>query len=98
MVAPYATTRKPQPDIGTDILIPVTNVIESSFATVRHRTIRRTPLAQVYAPAATEASAEGLLPVQFMLDLLREETYEYEQGRTPDVKVAATLVARCALV
>jgi len=40
MVAPYATIRKPQQDIGTANLIPVTNVIESSFATVRHRTVR----------------------------------------------------------
>ena len=40
MVAPYAMIRKPQQDIGTANLIPVTNVIESSFATVRHRTVR----------------------------------------------------------
>ena len=40
MVAPYATIRKPQQDIGTANLIPVTDVIESSFATVRHRTVR----------------------------------------------------------
>jgi hypothetical protein len=55
MVAPYATIRKPQQDIGTDILIPVTNPIESTFATVRHRTIRskgclsnKTALAMVF--------------------------------------------------
>ena len=29
-----------QPDIGADPLIPVTNPIESVFATVRHRTVR----------------------------------------------------------
>jgi len=40
MVAPHATIRKPQQDISTDILIPVTNPIESVFATVRHRTVR----------------------------------------------------------
>jgi hypothetical protein len=33
-------SRKPQPDVGTRNLIPVTNPIESTFATVRHRTIR----------------------------------------------------------
>ena len=32
--------RGSQPNIGTEDLIPVTNVIESSFATVRHRTVR----------------------------------------------------------
>ena len=42
MVAPYAGTRRPpQPDEeGTKICIPVTNPIESVFATVRHRTVR----------------------------------------------------------
>jgi putative transposase len=40
MVAPYAAITKPQPDIGTKNLIPVTNPIESVFATVRHRTVR----------------------------------------------------------
>lgn len=55
MVAPYAAITKPQPDIGTKNLIPVTNPIESTFATVRHRTIRskgclsnRTALAMVF--------------------------------------------------
>ena len=33
-------SRKPQPDIGAGTLIPVTNAIESVFATVRHRTVR----------------------------------------------------------
>ena len=33
-------SRKPQPDIGAGTLIPVTNPIESAFATVRHRTVR----------------------------------------------------------
>ena len=40
MVAPYATNRRTQPDISTGNLIPVTNPIESVFATVRHRTVR----------------------------------------------------------
>ena len=31
---------EPQRNVGTDILIPVTNPIESVFATVRHRTVR----------------------------------------------------------
>ena len=33
-------SRKPRPDIGAGTLIPVTNPIESLFATVRHRTVR----------------------------------------------------------
>jgi putative transposase len=33
-------SRKPRPDIGAGTLIPVTNPIESAFATVRHRTAR----------------------------------------------------------
>ena len=33
-------SRKPQRNLGTDHLIPVTNPIESVFATVRHRTVR----------------------------------------------------------
>ena len=37
MVAPYATIRKPQPDIGTDILIPVTNLLERLFVEERRR-------------------------------------------------------------
>ena len=40
MVAPYATVQEPRREIGTAILIPVTNPIESVFATVRHRTVR----------------------------------------------------------
>ena len=40
MVAPYATVQKPRREIGTAIFIPVTNPIESVFATVRHRTVR----------------------------------------------------------
>jgi hypothetical protein len=40
MVAPYATVQEPRRKIGTAILIPVTNPIESVFATVRHRTVR----------------------------------------------------------
>jgi len=38
MVAPYATIRKPQQDISTDILIPVTNAVERRFREVRRRT------------------------------------------------------------
>jgi putative transposase len=55
MVAPYATVQEPRREIGTAILIPVTNPIESIFATVRHRTIRskgclsnKTALAMVF--------------------------------------------------
>jgi hypothetical protein len=41
MVAPYARTKSIQARrAGTVILIPVTNPIESAFATVRHRTTR----------------------------------------------------------
>src|SRR5437868_14772180 len=47
--------RTPQPNFGTENLIPVTNVVESTFATVRHRTIRskgclsnKTALAMVF--------------------------------------------------
>ena len=41
MVAPYARTKAvPAGRAGTAILIPVTNAIESTFATVRHRTVR----------------------------------------------------------
>jgi putative transposase len=41
MVTPYARTKAvPAGRAGTGILIPVTNVIESVFATVRHRTVR----------------------------------------------------------
>ena len=41
MVAPYAGTKPiPAEREGTAILIPVTNPIESTFATIRHRTIR----------------------------------------------------------
>lgn len=39
-VAPGAGDRKSQPNVGTAHLIPFTNPIESTFATVRHRTIR----------------------------------------------------------
>jgi putative transposase len=56
MVTPYARTKAvPAGRAGTGILIPVTNVIESSFATVRHRTVRskgclsnRTALAMIF--------------------------------------------------
>jgi transposase-like protein len=55
MVAPYATVQEPRREIGTAILIPVTNPIESTFATVRHRTTRskgclsnKTALAMVF--------------------------------------------------
>jgi putative transposase len=48
-------SRKPRPDIGAGTLIPVTNPIESTFATVRHRTTRskgclsnKTALAMVF--------------------------------------------------
>src|SRR5690606_20436277 len=51
----HTQSRKPQPDFGTAHLIPVTNPIESTFATVRHRTIRskgclsnKTALAMVF--------------------------------------------------
>jgi hypothetical protein len=41
MVAPYAAVIPIAAGIeGAAILIPVTNVIESAFATVRHRTVR----------------------------------------------------------
>jgi hypothetical protein len=41
MVTPYARTKAIQAGrAGTVILIPVTNPIESVFATVRHRTVR----------------------------------------------------------
>src|SRR5439155_2457671 len=40
MVAPYTRTDVPAERAGTVILIPVTNPIESVFATVRHRTVR----------------------------------------------------------
>src|SRR5512132_578492 len=33
-------SRRPRPNLGTEIFIPVTNPIESVFATVRHRTVR----------------------------------------------------------
>jgi hypothetical protein len=56
MVAPYAGTKPvPAERAGTAIFIPVTNPIESTFATVRHRTIRskgclsnKTALAMVF--------------------------------------------------
>jgi hypothetical protein len=56
MVAPYAGTRPiPAERAGTAILILVTNPIESTFATARHRTIRskgclsnKTALAMVF--------------------------------------------------
>ena len=56
MVAPYAGTKPiPAERAGTAILIPVTNPIESTFATVRHRTVRskgclsnKTALAMVF--------------------------------------------------
>jgi hypothetical protein len=56
MVAPYAGTKPiPAEQAGTAILIPVTNPIESTFATVRHRTVRskgclsnRTAIAMVF--------------------------------------------------
>ncbi len=38
MLAAYTLIRKPGPNIGTEFLIPVSNPIESTFATVRHRT------------------------------------------------------------
>jgi putative transposase len=41
MVTPYARTKAIQAGrAGTVILIPVTNPIESTFATVRHSTVR----------------------------------------------------------
>jgi putative transposase len=40
MLAAYAKSPETRPNIGTEILIPVTNPIESTFATVRHRTKR----------------------------------------------------------
>ena len=40
MVAPYTRTDVPAGRAGTAILIPVSNPIESVFATVRHRTVR----------------------------------------------------------
>jgi putative transposase len=40
MVAPYTRTDVPAGGAGTAILIPVTNPVESVFATVRHRTVR----------------------------------------------------------
>jgi len=41
MVAPYAAINQIAAGTsGTAIFIPVTNVIESAFATVRHRTVR----------------------------------------------------------
>ena len=56
MVAPYAGTKPiPAERAGTAIVIPVTNPIESTFATVRHRTVRskgclsnRTAIAMVF--------------------------------------------------
>jgi len=38
MVAPYATVRKPQQDIGTGFLIPVTNPIERLNGEIKRRT------------------------------------------------------------
>jgi hypothetical protein len=40
MVAPYARIVSTPRNVGTEILIPVTNPVESVFATVRHRTVR----------------------------------------------------------
>jgi hypothetical protein len=40
MLAAYTLIRESEPNIGTKIYIPVTNPIESVFATVRHRTKR----------------------------------------------------------
>jgi putative transposase len=41
MVTPYAAINQIAAGTrGTAIFIPVTNIIESSFATVRHRTVR----------------------------------------------------------
>ena len=40
MLAAYTLIRESEPNIGTKICIPVTNPIESTFATVRHRTKR----------------------------------------------------------
>ena len=40
MLAAYTLIRESEPNIGTKICIPVTNPIESVFATVRHRTVR----------------------------------------------------------
>ena len=56
MVAPHAgTTPVPAERLGTAIFIPVTNPIESTFATVRHRTVRskgclsnRTAIAMIF--------------------------------------------------
>ena len=56
MVAPYAGTKPvPAERAGTAIFIPVTNPIKSTFATVRHRTVRsrgclsnKTALAMVF--------------------------------------------------
>ena len=56
MVAPYAGNQPiPAEQAGTAIFIPVTNPIESTFATVRHRTVRskgclsnRTAIAMIF--------------------------------------------------
>jgi putative transposase len=65
MVTPYARTKEIQAGrAGTVILIPVTNPIESAFATVRHRTARskgclsnKTALAMIFKLAqAAETS------------------------------------------
>jgi len=55
MLAAYTLIRESEPNIGTEILIPVTNPIESVFATVRNRTRktkgclnRKTALAMVF--------------------------------------------------
>jgi putative transposase len=56
MVSPYATAQKTEAGHqGAAAVIPVTNPIESTFATVRHRTIRakgclsnKTALAMVF--------------------------------------------------
>ena len=40
MLAAYTLFQESETNIGTEILITVTNPIESTFATVRHRTVR----------------------------------------------------------
>lgn len=40
MLAAYTLIAESEPNIGTEILIPVTNPIESTFAAIRHRTKR----------------------------------------------------------
>jgi len=51
MVAPYATIRKPQQDISTDILIPLTNAIERL-----HEEFKRRIKTQTVLPSADTAA------------------------------------------